>query len=61
MNNTVRFVFGILMAGALAALATPQLSGKLPEGVSTILAVAIAEMLRRMNSESPKSLEPEVK
>jgi hypothetical protein len=38
MNNTVRLFMGLFLAGALAALATPELAAKLPSGVTTILA-----------------------
>lgn len=54
MNNTVRLVIALLMTGALAALATPELAAKLPEGMAAILAAAIAATLHRMNAEAPK-------
>ncbi len=55
MNNTWRLILGIVMAGALAALATPELAAKLPEGLAQILAVAFAAMLHRMNAAAPEA------
>jgi hydroxymethylpyrimidine/phosphomethylpyrimidine kinase len=51
MNNTARLIVGILFAGALAALATPELAAKMPHGISTALAAAIAAMLHRMDAK----------
>jgi hypothetical protein len=53
MNNTVRLVVALVLTGVLAALATPELSAKLPAGMSTILATAFAAILHRMNAEKP--------
>jgi hypothetical protein len=53
MSNTTRLIVALLIAGALAALATPELSSKLPPGVSTIIATALAAVLNRMNAEAP--------
>jgi hypothetical protein len=55
MNNTVRLVLALVMTGALAALATPELAAKLPDGLAAILAAALAATLHRMNAEAPKS------
>lgn len=53
MSNTVRFIIAIIAAGALAALATPELSGKLPPGTAQIFAVGVAAALHRMNADAP--------
>ncbi len=55
MNNTVRLIIALAIAGALAALATPELAAKLPPGVTTILAAALAAILHRMNAEAPQA------
>lgn len=53
MNNTVRLVIGLIIAGALAALADPALATKLPAGVASVLAAVLAAVLHKMNSEAP--------
>ncbi len=53
MSNTVRAILGLVLVAALAAMGTPQLSEKLPEGLSTVLAVAFAAMLREMDKKAP--------
>jgi hypothetical protein len=53
MNSTVRLIIALVLTGALAALATPELAAKLPEGLSAILAASIAAVLHRMNAEAP--------
>jgi Tfp pilus assembly protein FimT len=54
MSNTVRLVLALAITGALAALATPELSGHMPVGSTTILATALAAVLHKMNAEAPK-------
>lgn len=51
MSNTIRLIIALVMTGALAALATPELASKLPAGTTTILAAAIAAVLHRMDAE----------
>lgn len=58
MNNTWRLVLGILMTGVLAALATPHLADKLPEGLAQAIAVSVAAMLHRMNASAPSEPAP---
>jgi hypothetical protein len=54
MSNTVRLIVALVFTGALAALATPELASKLPEGLGTVLAASLAAVLHKMNAEAPK-------
>jgi hypothetical protein len=54
MNATVRLCIALLLTGALAALATPELASKLPGGVAPALAAAFAAVLHKMNATPPK-------
>lgn len=54
MSNTVRLILALVMTGALAALATPELATRLPEGTGAILAAALAAVLHKMNAQAPK-------
>jgi hypothetical protein len=58
MSNTVRLIVALVLTGALAALATPELAAKLPPGTSTILAAAIAAVLHKMNAEAAQMQPP---
>jgi hypothetical protein len=53
MSSTTRLIIALILTGSLAALATPELAAKLPEGLSGILAAAFAAILHRMNAEAP--------
>ena len=53
MSNTARLVIALVITGALAALATPELSAHLPSGSAAILAAALAAVLHKMNAEAP--------
>ncbi len=53
MSNTTRLVLALVITGALAALATPELSALMPVGVSAALAAALAAVLHKMNAEAP--------
>lgn len=61
MNNTARLLLGLVLAGSLAALATPELAAHLNvvPGLTTILAAGLGEMLRRLNA--PQASESEEK
>lgn len=61
MNATARLVIALLLTGALAALATPELASKLPGGAAPALAAAFAAVLHRMNAEPPKKDDEEEK
>lgn len=54
MKNTTRLVIALVITGALAALATPELSAHLPTGVAAVLAASLAAVLHKMNAEAPK-------
>lgn len=54
MNNTARLILALLLTGALAALATPELTSKLPAGVPQILVAAFAAILHKMNDRAPQ-------
>lgn len=51
MNNTVRLIIALVLTGAIAALATPQLAAKLPDGYSTGIALALSAALHRLDAE----------
>jgi hypothetical protein len=53
MSNTARLVFAVAGAAILAALATPELSGLLPQGVAQVLAVVIGAALHKLNDKAP--------
>jgi len=53
MSNTLRLVLAVVGAAVLAALATPELSSKLPQGVAQVLSVVIAAVLHKVNAEAP--------
>jgi hypothetical protein len=53
MSNTVRFVIALIITGALAALATPELAKKMPDGTTTIIAMALSAVLHKMNDKAP--------
>ncbi len=53
MNNATRLILALVITGALAALATPELSVHMPTGVSAALAAALAAVLHKMNAEAP--------
>ncbi len=53
MSSTTRLILALVITGALAALATPELSAHMPTGVSAALAAALAAVLHRMNAEGP--------
>lgn len=55
MSNTLRLVFAIIGAALLAALATPELAGKLPPGTSQVLAAVIATALHKINATASPS------
>ena len=57
MNNTARFVIALLLTGAMAALATPELSSKLPQGIAQVLVVACGAVLHKMNAEGEDKCE----
>jgi hypothetical protein len=52
MSNTVRLVIAICGAMVLAALATPELSSKLPPGAAQLAAAVIAAVLHKMNDKA---------
>lgn len=51
MNNTLRLILALIMTGALAALATPELSAKIPGGAAPALAAALAAVLHKMDAQ----------
>jgi hypothetical protein len=51
MNNTARFIVALVLTGAMAALATPELSAKLPAGIAQILVVGFGAVLHKMNAK----------
>lgn len=53
MSTNLRLVVAVLGAMALAALATPDLSSKLPPGTTQILAAVIAAVLHKLNDKAP--------
>lgn len=53
MSTNVRFIVAIFCAAVLGALSTPELSSKLPPGTATIIAMAIASALHRMDPKGP--------
>ncbi len=58
MSNTTRLILALVLTGALAALATPELTSHMPNGSGAILAAAIAAVLHKMNAEKPCEHEP---
>ncbi len=52
MSNSVRFLIAVIGAAALAALATPELSSKLPPGLAQIIAAVIAGALHKVNDKA---------
>ena len=54
MSNTTRLILALVLTGLLAALTTPELAKYLPVGVPTILTVAFAAVLHKMNAEAPQ-------
>lgn len=56
MSNNVRLLLAVLGAALLAALATPELSGKLPVGAAQVLAAFIAAALHKLNDKAPAVL-----
>ncbi len=53
MSSTVRLIVALVITGALAALATPELASRLPPGTPQILVAALAAALHKMNAEPP--------
>lgn len=53
MNNTARLLMALALTGAMAALATPELTAKMPPGLAQILVVAFGAVLHKMNAQAP--------
>lgn len=54
MNNTVRLVIGLVGVAATAALAVPEFSALLPDGVGAAIAAAVAAVLHKVNATAPE-------
>jgi hypothetical protein len=57
MSTTVRTIIGLLCVVALAMLASPELSSKMPQYVSQALALGLAALLKQMNAKAPEAVE----
>lgn len=55
MNNTVRFVIGLVCGALAVGLAAPELSGKLPPGMAPVIMSMLAFVLHRVNADAPES------
>lgn len=55
MSTNMRFLLAIIGAMIVGALSVPELASKLPPGTASIIAMAIANALHRMDSTAPPS------
>lgn len=53
LSSNTRLIIALACAALLAALATPELSARLPSYVGPALAAAVAAVLHKLNAEPP--------